>query len=214
MRRRYEDLTGQKFGRLTVVSRGPNSGQHTRWNCICECGNKTLSRTEHLRDGQSHSCGCLNREMVTTHGMSYSREYAIWANMRDRCNNPANVAYQLYGGNGVKVCERWEQSFEAFYADMGPRPTPKHGIDRIDGTKGYSPDNCRWATRQTQMENRRITKRLTIDGVTRTVNEWAAISGIKHATIRGRIERGWDAQRAVFTLTDDYSGKYTPAVAA
>lgn len=143
----------------------------------------------------------MRRSQLEHHGMSHSREYGIWGNMCDRCHNPNAQCYSMYGARGITVCDRWRASFDAFYADMGPRPSPKHEIDRIDGTKGYSPDNCRWATRAEQMENRCITVRLTIEGVTRTLNEWAEISGIDHKAIRERLRRGWSDEDAVYKPT-------------
>lgn len=140
----------------THVSRN-NSGH---WNnqYLCHCGKEFVANKYNVKNGHTRSCGCLQvkraKEANTHPGMTYSREYKTWEQVLQRCTNISNPNYQVYGAKGITVCKEWENSFETFYKDMGPRPL-KTSIDRIDNTKGYSKDNCRWTTASEQMKNRR-----------------------------------------------------------
>lgn len=166
----FQDLTGQKFSRLTVVKRAPNKGSQTQWFCQCECGIcKSVARSA-LLGGLTKSCGCLNAEAMQTRGthrMSSTPEYKVWKTMNQRCGNPQTPGFAKYGAKGIKVCKRWSFSFENFIADMGLRPSPKHSLERKNNAKGYTPANCCWATATTQARNRgpAKTKSLKIVGV-------------------------------------------------
>ena len=157
------DLTGQRFGRLVVAEiRVPRVGPHTQWNCDCDCGRKTAATTGHLRSGHTQSCGCLQRararKAATKHGKCYTPMYVIWAGIRQRCRDTGCPAYRYYGGRGIRVCERWLNSVDAFIADMGPRPSARHSVDRIDNDGDYTPENCRWATDEVQNRDKRGAK--------------------------------------------------------
>lgn len=164
-------MIGQRFGRWTVAAEGepiirsyPGRPVHSsrRVVCRCDCGTEKECEAAHLKSGRSTSCGCLRKELVSRskrkHGATVggkTREYNIWKGMRQRCENPNNDDFDLYGGRGIKVCRRWKD-FANFLADMGPRPTPQHSIDRYPNNDGdYEPTNCRWATPEQQANNKR-----------------------------------------------------------
>lgn len=156
------DISGQTFTRLTVVEyAGVDSRQESMWKCLCECGTIVEVRSSSLRTGVTKSCGCLNREITsersTTHGHSkgfQSATYQSWASMKKRCLDPSQHNYVMYGGAGIDVCSSWVDSFESFLKDMGERPEGT-SLDRIDVTKGYYPDNCRWADPNVQAYNQK-----------------------------------------------------------
>lgn len=186
------DLSGRRFGRLTVLFRsGARSGQ-ALWHCRCDCGADKHVVGYTLREGQTLSCGCLQKERTskakTTHGRRKSRAYNIWACMLTRCNNESTPAFKDYGGRGIGVCESWK-SFDAFYADMGEPPSGLT-LDRIDNDLGYSPENCRWATCAQQSVNKRSNYFVEFEGRRLCATEWARELGIARRTIITRLKSG------------------------
>lgn len=193
-----KDLTGQTFGDWTVVKEVGNSNSKERlWLCRCSCGRERKVFQANLTRGLSLSCGY--RASHGSHGMAKTGEYKSWHAMIQRCGNPAKDNYASYGGRGIKVCERWLNSFEAFYTDMGPRPKPEYSLDRIDPNGDYEPKNCRWATSKQQQNNMRSNLRITYQGQTMTVEEWAERMGLPAPTIRKRLRLGWEVKRALTT---------------
>lgn len=186
------DLTGQRFGRLVVIDRADRVGK-TYWRCVCDCGGTSESEGYELRQGHSRSCGCLRGEdgkaKWTKHGGVRTPEYYSWNHMRRRCSEKNSKDYKNYGGRGITVCERWDD-FAAFLADMGLRPTPQHTIERVDNDKGYSPDNCIWATRDVQGQNRRNVLRIPAYGENLTIRQIVNRSGLGYACVYKRFRKG------------------------
>ncbi len=199
------DLTGKKVGRWPLLERAQNSpARGTMWLCECECGTRKIVNGIVLRGQKSLSCGCLKMEILiarsTKHGHAtngISPTYHTWAGMIARCSNPKNKRYKDYGGRGITVCDRWK-SFENFLADMGEKPQGT-SIDRIDYSKGYSPDNCRWATAKEQARNKTNVPLYEYDGIKRSAPEWAEVTGINIGTLKDRLYAGWTTERALTT---------------
>lgn len=195
----FQDLSGLRFGRWTVVSFTGKTGP-TYWNCRCDCGTERKVAAGNLKKGLTTSCGCWKDEKTSdraaTHRRSNCPEYRSWYAMRQRCGNPRNVAYANYGGRGITVCERWQHSFQAFLSDMGDKPTPAHSLDRVDNDGNYEPGNVVWASKHRQSRNKRTNRMLTFNGKTQTLEDWANELGLCHATIHRRLKDGWDLHDA------------------
>lgn len=195
-----KDLSGQRFGRLSVVSYAGRTKHSTFWNCLCDCGNYHQVDGSSLKRGFTRSCGCLSNETriihKTTHGFGKHPLRNTYLLMIRRCYNPKNPSYGRYGGRGITVCTRWLESFADFVADMGERPAG-YSIDRIDNDGPYSPENCRWATVAQQNNNKRWNHRLTHNDQTLTIGEWSNRIGIPRGTINSRLRYGWPIERVL-----------------
>lgn len=205
------DMAGKTYGSLTVIEfAGQDAGRNALWRCKCECGQITVARGCRLRRGQK-TCGCGPVGAPPVHGQSspgkLTSEYQCWAAMKRRCLNPRSRNYRRYGGRGISICSEWIESFERFYADMGPKPSPSHSLDRIDNDGNYGPSNCRWATPVEQSNNRGCNKPLQFNGESHTAPEWSAILGISTSTITSRLSYGWSIERTLSTRPRQYSHK-------
>lgn len=191
----FKDLTGQKFGRLTVINRAENDKcGHARWLCKCECGNTKIILGSHLRRGLIQSCGCLQREKIIentkTHGMTNTRIFHIWQNIKNRCYNINCDKYEYYGERGIIVCDEWKDNFVNFYTwAMSNGYTDELTIDRIDVNGNYEPNNCKWATQIEQARNKRNNVYITYNGETHTLPEWSEITKINKGTLYTRYYR-------------------------
>ena len=205
------DLTGQRFGRLLVLEERGRKRKEIAWLCQCDCGNAVVIGGWNLRNGKSVSCGCKRREGMPSTSFRFQHAgtqlHRAYSNMKTRCYNPKYYLFQHYGGKGVKVCDEWngDHGFENFYKwsiENGFRP--RLSIDRIDNSKDYSPDNCRWTTMVTQQNNRTNNRMITANGETHTMAEWAKLSGLHYETIQRRLHDGWAEEDAV-TLESSYA---------
>lgn len=201
---KLEDLTGKRFGRLVVLARDGVRGKKATWKCQCDCGNTHVVMVTGLKNGHTKSCGCLKIESDAIgsryrHGQSNSPEYKVWAGMKDRCLNQNATFFSFYGGRGIKVCERW-MTFENFRADMGPRPSLQHSIERKDNDGNYEPDNCKWATPLEQSNNTSRNVFITIGETTLTLSQWCRETGVDPDLASQRIIRDrWAPEDAVTT---------------
>ncbi len=197
-----KNITGQRFGRLIVLSlSGMSKHSKALWLCECECGNKKVLVAGDLQSGRSKSCGCLRSQMMRekerSRLTSYNkREYKAWQHMISRCTDPKDPGFKNYGGRGIMVCERWLKSFQAFLDDMGKCP-PGLMLDRVNNDGNYEPSNCRWTTRKVQNNNKRNTAFVTLNGVTKPITEWSESVGIPAQTIWWRTTAGWTPEAAL-----------------
>lgn len=192
------EINGKKFGRLTVIEFVEMRGKYRFYKCICECGKFKIIRSSHLKSGNTISCGCFRKELgerSKTHGKESSKVYQVWTNMLQRCYNPNDRKFKNYGGRGIIVCDRWHK-FENFYADMGDPPYEK-SLDRINNDGFYCLENCRWATRIEQMNNRRNSVKITYLGETKGIREWERQLGFPKDKITKRLKAGWSVEDAI-----------------
>lgn len=186
------DLSGQRFGRLTVEKLDTLKPGRV-WTCRCDCGKATFASTGCLRAKNKRSCGCLGtrdpKSKVTRHGMVTWPEYKTWLRMKSRCANKNSKDYKYYGGRGIVICERWLDGFSNFIADMGRLPSPEYSIERIDVNGNYDPSNCKWIETSLQKRNTRRTNMVSWNGKSACLKEWSEIFGIGYSTLSARFHR-------------------------
>lgn len=190
------ELEGKKIGLLTVLRLAYIKNKATFWLCKCDCGVETTVIGSNLSSRYpTKSCGCLILERAKKHNKSKTSTYGIWSSMKSRCNNPNNVAYKNYGGRGIKVCRRWNLCFENFLLDMGEVPSKDHSIERENNSKGYTPKNCKWATRKEQANNNRCNVILKFNGEALTISQWADKLNLSKGMIHARYSYNWSTER-------------------
>ncbi len=204
----YSELVGKKLHRLTVLKWLPPDASYnqSRFVCECDCGKKDyVVRAAYVRNSAVKSCGCQKKKAGIgptnnlTHGKTYTPEYRIWSSMISRCYNKKEKSYADYGARGVVLCQEWRESFDRFYADMGPRPSPRHTIERIDPKGNYESSNCKWIPRAEQNTNKTNNVFIEFRGQKKTVAEWARVVGIKDGALRWRIRNNWPLEVALCT---------------
>lgn len=204
----FTDLTGKEFGETWVVVRliEKTATSKSKWLCKCSCGNERAMGASEINGNKTQRCrSCTARQTFTTHGMAHSREYTSWYSMISRCYRTADKEHSNYGGRGIKVCDRWRYSFEAFIEDMGPRPNNTTLDRHPDNDGNYEPNNCRWATPTEQGRNTRVNRLLEHDGRTQCMAAWADEAGMSIQSLYQRLKRGWTVERA---LTEPIKGSH------
>ena len=194
-----ENLTGHKFGYLSVIGEANNRNGNVCWAVRCKCGVEKEVMALNLRNGLQ-SCGCkMSEGNATKHGATKTPEYRTWTVMKSRCYNKNNPFYRNYGERGIGVQESWlgADGFETFLKDVGAKPSPKYSLDRIDVNKGYSTDNVRWATNKEQSRNKRNNLMLEHEGKTQCLSAWAEEKGMNASKIQQRLTRGWTVEKAL-----------------
>lgn len=197
------DLTGQKFGKLTVLRldhiRKYNKCTKYYWLCLCECGNYCISSQNQLSRGKTKSCGCIQQKYFgIKHNLRNTKLYNNWDNIKKRCYAKTDYHYKWYGKRGITICDEWKNDFKAFYDwAMANGYEEDLTIDRIDVNGNYEPNNCRWISIQKQQQNKRSNHYITYKNQTKCIAEWAKIYNISRATLSWRIRKGWDIERAL-----------------
>ena len=197
---KFKDLTGMTIGRLTVLGRAENKNGRVAWNVICNCGNSKVVTTHELHSGDTRSCGCIHKEQLAKrnkqnakHGMSKTKTYNTWNNIKDRCYNPNCKYYQDYGGRGISMYGDWLNNFQAFYDYVSKLlhfNEAGYSLDRINNDGNYEPNNLRWATQKEQLRNTRVNRIVEYQGRAITLSEVAELTGISFATLHNRWKRG------------------------
>lgn len=200
MPRKVENVIGQRFGRLVVIENlHKHSHGSTLHKCICDCGNIIETPISYLKSKHTRSCGCLQRDVHTTHNLCRTRVYEIYIGMLRRCYNTNREFYYRYGGRGISVCEEWRNDFKAFYDWAMNNGYEEHlTIDRINNDGNYEPNNCRWITRGEQTSNMSRNKFFTYNGETKIISEWARILGIPQTTLYRRIKQNRPIQEIIY----------------
>jgi hypothetical protein len=196
------NLIGRRYGMLLVMGRAENTRHgKARFYCLCDCGKSTTVTGVDLTLGHTKSCKCYRvtsaREAFTTHGMAKTPEHRIWNHIKTRCTNPRSKYFHRYGGRGISMSPEWSASFLVFYRDMGPRPSPRHSIDRKNNDGNYEHGNCRWATPDIQGANKSTVRKIEHGGIMDTIAGWSRRTGIPYLKLRRRLVDGWAVSRAL-----------------
>lgn len=198
MSKRIDVKPGDRFGKIVCITELDSVKGMRRWSMQCDCGSVfDALQKSFTSGGKMASCGCARYENYKSHGMSESKEYRAWVNMKTRCYDSRIPNYDRWGGRGIKVCDRWVNSFEAFYSDIGPAPDGNSSVDRIDNNGDYEPGNCRWATQQEQMRNTSTNRLVVIGGRRMPLSEAAEKAPVKYNTVIYRLKRGWSLDDAL-----------------
>lgn len=197
---RFEDITGRRFGSLLVVriSGRKKYGGRTEilWECACDCGVTVVVFGGNVRSGKTKSCGC--KRLLDVPRGSSTWQYNVWRNILSRCYQANCPSYPRYGGRGIKVCDRWKNSFKAFLEDIGNPPTGAHSIDRVNNDGDYEPGNVRWATPTEQANNSRRNRKVTYNGESVTIAQLARKTGVRYGLLRDRLVcQNWTVEEAV-----------------
>lgn len=207
----FKDLTGKKVNRLTFIKyvgwKLSMNGKYKTyyWECKCDCGQMKITIANSVLQNSVKSCGCLYSEVSGTHSRKHGAnkrkvmepEYYTWLAMKQRCFNPNNKMYRNYGARGITVCDSWRHDYVAFLRDMGKRPSSGHSIDRIDNDKGYSKNNCRWATQKEQLRNTRFSRKVTFQGKIITVADLADVINVNYNKVYAKIYSGYSGDDTV-----------------
>lgn len=222
MKSRAIDMTGKRYSSLVAIRPTEKmKNGNMKWQFICDCGVECEIDGYNVRSGKTTTCQVCGAERLrlasVKHGISETPEFSTWADIQSRCYNKKGPSYKDYGGRGIKVCKKWLDSFQCFFSDMGVRPSRQHSIDRIDNDGDYEPENCRWATINEQANNKRSNRKVTINGQTKNLHEWAKKIGISDSALSLRLKNNLPvndllkpSQRGgtltYNSITDTYSG--------
>lgn len=216
---------GDRFWELTVIEFDGSRNQRRYWKCLCDCGNTVIMTTGELHTGRpKKTCGLCKREW---HGRCRTPEYNIWILIKRRCYKPGSPYYEIYGGRGIRMCDGWRNSFIAFFRDMGPRPSSKHSIERLNNSEGYNcghcddcisrgvTANCVWALMRQQAQNTRRNRNIVFNGETLCMSEWARRLGMSANILRARLFKlGWSPEKALSTPVKHSMGPQKPKAPA
>lgn len=199
------NIAGQRFGRAVALRKvGKNKWGYVLWEMRCDCNNTFVSVSRDISSGDTKSCGCYKSDITSARnfrhghcGGEFNREYRIWTGLKTRCYNPKHYSYRHYGGRGIKVCDSWRNDFDQFLRDMGPAPSIKHSIGRINNDISYSKDNCEWQTQSQQARNTRRSHWLEAHGKRMVLKDWSEEIGVSPAAIRKRLSRGKTPEEAL-----------------
>lgn len=208
MGQKFINMVGDRFERLTVVEFIGREHNSSKWRCLCDCGVEVFAQRSALVAGTTKSCGCFRADRMSRltykHGEAggekrrkRSPEYKAWDSIKQRCFNPNAKEWKWYGGRGISLAPEWATDFSAFLAYIGPRPSPKHSVDRIDGAKNYEPGNIRWADWVEQANNRSNNRMVEFNGQMMTMKQAALAAGMPYKSVKGRVQKGWDVLSAL-----------------